>query len=250
MIVTYAGKRFLIDPWLAAKETMPAVTFTPNGDRLNPLVDLPIPLAEIVDVDAVVVTHLHFDHFDDTAKNAIPKNIPMFIQNEEEAETLRSYDFTNVAVLREDGVRYQDVTLTKTGGIHGLGPIVAERYRSKNISGNVCGVVFTHPTEKTLYIAGDTVWCDEVKTAIAQYHPDVITLNAGHAQFLDGIPIIMGKDDVREVCLAAPNAIVVATHMEAVNHAILSRNELREFTREQGFAAQVLIPEDGEVCIL
>jgi arsenate reductase-like glutaredoxin family protein len=34
--------------------------------------------------------------------------------------------------------------------------------------------------------------------------------------------------------------------MEAVNHATLSRKELREFLREQGMTQRVLIPADGE----
>lgn len=34
--------------------------------------------------------------------------------------------------------------------------------------------------------------------------------------------------------------------MEAVNHATLSRRELREFVAEKGMTARVRIPADGE----
>jgi hypothetical protein len=34
--------------------------------------------------------------------------------------------------------------------------------------------------------------------------------------------------------------------MEAINHCLLTRAELRAWTTEQGIADQVLIPEDGE----
>ena len=47
-----------------------------------PLVDLPIPIEEIVkDLDAVIVTHTHVDHWDEFAAKAIPKYIPIFVQN-------------------------------------------------------------------------------------------------------------------------------------------------------------------------
>lgn len=36
--------------------------------------------------------------------------------------------------------------------------------------------------------------------------------------------------------------------MEAVNHALLSRKELREYAEEKGFSDRLVIPADGEVC--
>ena len=49
-----------------------------------------------------------------------------------------------------------------------------------------------------------------------------------------------------EVCRAAPSAAIVATHLEAVNHAVLGRAELRAFLDEHGLSARVAIPADGE----
>ena len=59
-------------------------------------------------------------------------------------------------------------------------------------------------------------------------------------------PIIMDKKDVYEVYKAAPRATIIASHMESVNHAMLSRKELREFISEKGMTQRVLVPEDGE----
>ena len=67
-IITFVGKKFLLDPFLADKGTLPPVP-SPRDATPNPLVDLPLPVASIVDVDAVVVTHMHhFDHFDAAAR--------------------------------------------------------------------------------------------------------------------------------------------------------------------------------------
>jgi hypothetical protein len=58
--------------------------------------------------------------------------------------------------------------------------------------------------------------------------------------------LIMGKEDIHEVHKAAPNAMVISVHMEAVNHWTLSREELKNFSKEKGFSSHILVPEDGE----
>ena len=87
-IVTFAGKRFLIDPMLAKQGTYPAVPDTTSTGRGNPDCELPCPVDALFNVDAVIVTHLHFDHFDDAAAKLLPKTRPIFAQNESDAETL------------------------------------------------------------------------------------------------------------------------------------------------------------------
>ena len=46
---------------------------------------------------------------------------------------------------------------------------------------------------------------------------------------------------------AAPEAYIVATHIEAINHWTLSKAELRDFADEQGFSHLLFIPADGEM---
>lgn len=43
-----------------------------------------------------------------------------------------------------------------------------------------------------------------------------------------------------------PDATIIASHMDAVNHATISRAGLRDFLRKHGKDGRVLIPEDGE----
>lgn len=56
----------------------------------------------------------------------------------------------------------------------------------------------------------------------------------------------MGKDDIYEVYRAAPNAKIVVSHMETINHWTLSREELRSFLNEKEITNHVFVPEDGE----
>lgn len=69
--------RVLVDPMLRAAGTTPPVANTPSP-RPNPLVELPFSPEEVVDgVDVCVVTHLHGDHFDDTAAELLRSDLPM-----------------------------------------------------------------------------------------------------------------------------------------------------------------------------
>lgn len=238
LIVEYAGVTFLIDPLLAEKGAYPPIVNSIRQDQRNPLVDLPLPVDTIIKADAVLVTHLHQDHFDDAAKALLPRTIPMFVQNEDDAIEVRKAGFQNVEVLQAETV-FEGIQLSKTKGEHGRGALV-------KLLGPVSGVVFKHPSEKTLYVAGDTVWYEGIREEIAAHRPDIIAVNGGDNQFLQGGSLVMGKADIYEVRKAAPDATIVASHMEAVNHWTLSRAELRRFIEDQGIAASVLVPEDGE----
>ena len=244
LIIDYAGKKFLLDPFLADKETLPPYGPQTGGpdavrqDQMNPIFDLPLTVEEIVaDIDAIIVTHLHTDHWDEAPHEALPRDIKLFTQNEEDAAIIRATGFTNVAVLQKDS-SFEGIQLSKTKGEHGRGEIL-------EVTGKVCGVVFKHESEKTLYIAGDTVWYDAIQTEIETHKPDVIVVNAGANAFIPSGPIIMDKEDVYEVYKAAPEATIMAAHMEAVNHWTLSRADLKEFAAEKGIS-NLLVPEDGE----
>lgn len=249
-IITFSGKRFLIDPFLAPKGTFPPVP-SPHNNFSNPLVELPLPVSEIIAVDAVIVTHMHhFDHFDNHAANALPKAMPMFVQSEKEAEDMRRLGFTNVTALTDTGVTFDGVTLYRTEALHGDGVTAAYYYQKFGLPSEACGVVFRAPGEKTFYAAGDTLWYDGVRRAIEKYNPEVIALNAANAQMYDGTPILMGVDGVKEVAQAAPNATLIATHMDAVNHARVTREDLRKFGRDNELEQRLHIPEDGEIVSL
>ncbi|WP_208559458.1 MBL fold metallo-hydrolase [Marinilactibacillus kalidii] len=237
--IDYAGKRFLIDPYLAEKGTYDPVKNTIRQEAKNPIVDLPVSIEEVTEnIDAVVLTHLHLDHYDPVARDRLPKEMPIFVQNETDQKIIENDGFKNVRILQLH-TDFDGISLSKTAGEHGRGEI-------KVLTGKVCGVVFKHSSEKTLYIAGDTVWYEGVQTALHTHTPDVIIVNAGANEFLQGGPIVMNEKDVHALHLATPASTIIAVHMEAVNHWILSRKNLREYARENDFSEKLLVPNDGE----
>jgi L-ascorbate metabolism protein UlaG (beta-lactamase superfamily) len=237
LVLEYNGRNLLVDPMLDPAEARPAIQNSPNA-RKNPLVDLPIPIEKTLDgVEAVLVTHTHLDHWDATAAERLPKQLPLFGQPEDEAK-FRSQGFTHVQSVTPS-VRWEGIEIVHTGGQHGKGEIA-------KMLAPVSGFVLRAPGEPTLYIAGDTIWCDEVQQAIREHQPRLIVVNAGAAQFLEGDPITMTADDVIQTCHAAPDAQVVAVHMESINHCLLSRADLAFQLEAARTIGQVAIPQDGD----
>jgi len=237
LIVEYTGHRLLVDPQLDPAGARPAIENTPNP-RNNPLVDLPISIQELLrGVDAVLVTHTHRDHWDGTAEREIPKDLPLIGQPEDEKK-FRAAGFTNVTGMGKS-LAWKDITIHRTGGQHGTGEIA-------KMLAPVSGFVLRGPGEPTLYIAGDTIWCDEVAGALREFDPHTIVVNAGGARFLKGDPITMTPDDVIAVCKAAPKAHVVADHMDAINHCIVTREDLAFQLEAARLRDRVAIPLDGE----
>jgi L-ascorbate metabolism protein UlaG (beta-lactamase superfamily) len=227
VLLSTGGKTILVDPMLDPAGARPPVENTPN-QRDNPLVELPEPAAVVVHgLDAIAVTHLHQDHFDATAAALLPKDVPLFCAPDD-AETLRGHGFDDVRPV-DDRVDWEGLAITRTAGVHGpLGPSP--------------GFVID-----SLYIAGDTVWCDEVRAAIDEHRPEVVVVNASGAHFLGGGPLVMTVDDVVAVARHAPDAHVVAVHLEAINHCLETRADLHQRIREEGLTGQVTVPEDGAV---
>ncbi len=238
----YAGVRFLIDPMLSDRHSWPGFEGSVNSEERNPMVHLPLPIADIIDGDAVIVTHLHPDHWDEAAQNALPKTLPIFAQNEADAAVMTGQGFTDVRILSENSA-FNGVNLVKTGGRHGT---EAHFQAIGDILGEVCGVVFSAAGQKTVYLAGDTIWNDDVASALANHRPEVAILNTGYAM-IEGLEggIIMGTDDMLSVHRAAPETLLIATHMEAVNHCVLTRAELRAFAEANGFVERIRTPGDG-----
>ncbi|MGH3062460.1 MAG: MBL fold metallo-hydrolase, partial [Gaiellaceae bacterium] len=174
-------------------------------------------------LDGVVVTHLHRDHFDETGERLVPRDVPVFCQPADE-ERLAGLGLDARAVADEldwDGLR-----LVRTAGRHGHGELV-------EALGPVSGFVLDG-----LYLAGDTVWCAEVEEAIERHRPRVAVVNGSGACFVEGGPLVMTTADVREVADRVPTVVVV--HLEAIDHCLETRAEVR------AAVPGALVPEDGE----
>lgn len=231
----YAGRTILIDPYLAPKHSLPSFT----GRSPNPMTELPLGIDEILrGVELVVVSHLHTDHFDDVAKQVVPKQLPLICQPGDE-DTIRAAGFQDVVPLTSS-LEWQGIRFTRRQGSHGLGPVVEKM-------GPVMGFVIEAQGEPTIYWAGDTVLYAPVAAAIAEVQPDIIVTHSCGARW-DGDLIVMDDVQTVETSRSMPaGGIVVATHMEALDHATVDRVALRKAATAAGIVQdRLLIPTDGE----
>jgi L-ascorbate metabolism protein UlaG (beta-lactamase superfamily) len=239
-LITLNRLNLLLDPMLSQKESMGPIANAANQNRI-PLVDLPLTEAEtqrlIQGLNGVLVTHVHRDHWDARAAELIPKQLPVICQAEDEA-AIRQAGLLQVLPLKTQ-IEWQGIQIFRTGGQHGTGEI------GKRM-GIVSGYVLKAAREPSLYIAGDTIWCAEVKEALRTYRPEVVVLYSGAASFLTGGPITMDADHVVAVCREIPSAKVIVIHMETMTHCLLNRAELRKRLEQEGLSPQVQIPRDGE----
>jgi L-ascorbate metabolism protein UlaG (beta-lactamase superfamily) len=236
-----AGKRVLVDPMLDPAGARPPVANT-RPERRNPLVELPEPAKVVAGrLDGLLVSHLHVDHLDDTAVDLLPKDVPLHCQPPDEG-ALRDRGFADVRPVATR-VDWDGISISRTGGRHGTGEIA-------DALAPVCGFVLAAPGEPTLYIAGDTIYCDDVSDALDRHRPDVVVVNAGGARFVEGDPITMTADDVVAVARRAPEATIVAVHVEAINHCLETRADLHQRLHDEGLDGRVIVPEDGAAIAL
>ncbi len=239
LLLDYAGHNILIDPYFSARHALPSFT----GKSRNPVVDLTLPPEQIMlGVELVLVSHLHSDHFDGAAQALIPKNWPLLCQPDNK-RAIRRKGFIQVAAVAES-FAWHNLRVSRTAGHHGTGEVEA-------LMGSVAGFVFEAPGEPVLYWAGDTILCEEVEAAIVRYQPGVVVTHSCGATWPDAAGqrslIVMDAAQTIATCRLVPGAKVIATHMEALDHATVTRAELRQQARQAGIDdEQLLIPADGE----
>ncbi len=236
MKISYAGRTILTDPMLSPKGDFKAFA----GIARNPTVELPFQKEEIVEgIESVVVSHDHPDHFDKAASAALPKMIPVFCQPADEGK-LTNEGFQTVIPI-ETAYTWQGITITRTDGQHGRGKVL-------EFIGKVSGFVFQANGEPTVYWVGDSIWCEAVKGAIEKFKPDIVITHSGGAKLPGFETIIMDAEQTLTTLNASQEAVVVAIHLEALDHCHVSRETLRQMADAAAISpSRLMIPKDGEI---
>ncbi|MBB5515614.1 L-ascorbate metabolism protein UlaG (beta-lactamase superfamily) [Rubricella aquisinus] len=242
ILVEYDDVRLLVDPMLARKGAFPTMTFLKAKGR-NPTVDLPEGAMALMETAThCLITHCrrgHFDHFDTAAKRWLRKRqIPVFC-------TPRDMPFLkqkglNVVPLKRDDARAQGFltgTIQTTPCRHGrgiIGPFMEHG----------AGYLIKQPGEPSLYLTGDTLLTEPIKEIVRTQTPDVIVAPAGDARFDIGGPVIMGVADMIALARLTPG-VVVANHLGAINHCLVTRDEVASAAERAGLGNRICAPDDG-----
>jgi L-ascorbate metabolism protein UlaG (beta-lactamase superfamily) len=239
--IKYADKTILVDPMFSSKGALDSFA----GIAKNPTVDLIMSIETILDnVDFVIVTHKHIDHFDALAIEKLPKDIKLFCQPADN-EFMKKVNFVNTEVI-EKKTTFENITLTRISGKHGSGEILAQM-------GEVSGFVLQAENEPSLYLVGDSIWIEEIEHAITAFKPEIIITNSGGAIMpgFENNPIIMNEEQTILLAQYSSRAKVIAVHLESLDHCRVTRNSLRQKASEYGINEnRLIIPTDGELVII
>src|SRR5574341_395563 len=239
MRLTYAGRLIVTDPYLGPKHAYRTL----GGREENPTVELPCtPEEAVAGADIALISHLHNDHFDPVGQQALAKDIPLFCQPEDEARIVEM-GFGRVMPVADESV-WEGLTICRTTGTHGTGEW-GDRLNP------VSGFVLKADGEPTVYWCGDTIWYEVVRDVLAAHRPAIIITHSGGAELQDSGLIIMDPAQTIAVCRHAPDARIVAIHLEALDHCKTTRADLRSSADRYGIERQqLLIPHDGETLSL
>lgn len=234
--LTWNGRTLLVDPYLAAR----GQGLSYAGEHTSPLVELPMTPEQVLQgVDAVYVSHLHTDHFDAVARERLPRAMPVLCPAEIASRLRDDMGFEQVIAL-EGETRWNDAQLSVTSGRHGPQEVLADM-------GAVHGLVIAPRSGPTLYLAGDTIWCDEVRSAIQAHQPRYIVVHACGALWRGKGPLVMDEQHVQRLMEHAHDAQVIAVHLDSVDHATVSRAQLqRHFANLPPLASRLAVPDDGQ----
>lgn len=241
LVIEYAGQKILVDPMLSPKGAIDSWA----GIQKNPTVELTMPVEDIViDVDLVLVTHTHEDHFDKPASSILAKSVDLIMQPADK-EFFRKEGFINAKVLEDQKV-WNGITIHRVEGKHGSGKVL-------EMMGKTSGFVLQANNQPTIYIVGDTIWNDDVKKDIEKFKPDYIIVNSGGALIkgFGGTPIIMNEMQTMDLIAASGKSKVIAIHMNSLDHCFTTREVLKKKATELKIGKdKLIIPEDGEKLIL
>ena len=229
-IIKLDNVKILIDPILYRKNTLTPVK---GGiEQNNPLIDISVEDNVLKNIDVILLTHFHRDHFDPEILNFFGNSIPIICSNEYRSKLIEN-GFLNVHDVK-DAINYESIEIILTKGKHGTGAVGISM-------GNTYGFVLKQNNGNITYLTGDTIWCKCVEETIEKYNPKYIIGFAGCAT-IENVHITLDKDDIEKILEKSNKSKLILNHMDAWNHCFLTKDNLRKLIQNEN----LFIPNDGD----
>ncbi|AMM19233.1 hypothetical protein AX769_02660 [Frondihabitans sp. PAMC 28766] len=220
-LIEIGGQIILTDPWFSQR---------PLYNPGEPIAMMPEDLPHL---DAVVISHEHYDHCDlDSFRRYRDKNVPMIVAGPV-AEKARKAGFTNVRALEAwETAQVGDLTINAAPGKHGVHEVT---------------YVITSGG-RSVYFAGDTLLIPELLTLTDRFGPlDVALLpvNGLHIRMAGNKQVVMNAEEAAELTSVLRPKLAVPQHYAFTGGRIGDRLFLKSDKNPALFvdAARRLVPD-------
>jgi L-ascorbate metabolism protein UlaG (beta-lactamase superfamily) len=135
--------------------------------------DPAMEIADLPRLDAVVLSHLHGDHFDRVAREGLAKDVPI-LTTPASARRLREWGFSAVALETWQSHELRSASgdvlrITATPGRHAKGPL---RALLPPVMGSIWEYLPSSAAPLSMYVTGDTLVVDDLRE-IPVRHPSL-----------------------------------------------------------------------------
>lgn len=198
-------------------------------------------------LDAVVLSHLHGDHFDRVARRGLDRDLPV-LTTPAAARRLSRWGFTEADGLRTWETRRLErggwsLALTSVPGAHAPGlakPLLPP------VMGSVLELVGPGQRPFRVYVSGDTLYRESLREIRERTGPlDAAVLHLGGTKVLGMLVTMDGEQGARLTELLDPRAVVPVHHDDYTRF----RSPLADFVvacRRRGLADRIRVVGRGE----
>lgn len=206
---------------------------------------------DLPELDAVILSHLHGDHFDRVARRGLPADVPVRT-TAPAAKVLQRWGFGNATGMRpwssaELASGRQRLQITSVPAIHGPGPV-------KRLLPDTMGSVLElyDPGQRPLrvYITGDTLLRPILKEIPERCGPiDAMIVHLGGTRILGLLLTLDGKGGTDLIDLIRP-ALVVPVHFDDYGVMKSPRSDFLARAADRGHGERIRTVERGETISL
>ena len=193
-------------------------------------------------IDVLLITHFHLDHFDNIAKSVIKSDVAITNEYNREIYTNKQIVLQNNETFSET-IKDTKISITSVAAVHGRNKIIG------NLVGKNTGYVIeleNQNKKNVVYITGDDVFKKQ-KKQLAGKHIDVIIVYAGSASVGSGLlGRVLGRITNNQSDVMKLNKAYKPTHLLPVHFGTFSHYQEKNYSKESlGTNVLLLTPGDS-----
>ncbi len=237
VVIQVNGLKIVCDPVLCKKGTIQDYRYFKSTRLNNPEYDKEI----LQNIDVLLITHFHSDHFDDIAKSVVTSNIAVANEYKDKINTNTQITLQNNESFTET-LKDTKIIITAVAAVHGRNKIIG------HLVGKNTGYVIELENQNkryVIYITGDDVFKKQ-KQQLAGLPIDLIIANTGSAAVGRGLlSRVLGRITNNQRDVLRLNRAYKPKYLLPVHFGTFSHYQEKNYSKES-LGTNVLLMSPGE----